>query len=326
MLAIRSDGSRLTADASTPNPDPTPGHALLSLRLATLSHDDLRAARPDSGFVGTLGHECIATVERISPDERTPTDAPKRLNNARVLLQPSIPCARCELCQRGLAAHCPSALLPGRKGLNGCLSERFTAPIHALTPIPDALDDERAIMAYALARALHHARVAALSSTAWATVMGDGPDALLSAQVLSRDHPATRLLAREESAIALCAKWGLKHRDASEAGRRQDQDLVLLASRTPSDFPLALSFLKPRATLLLAEPPSAPVSLEDAHAREIRILSSHAASLADAIPLLTSGAVDVAPLLGKRYRLQDAPLAFRDLAQERGPRKPVITP
>ncbi len=326
MLAIRSDGSRLSADHSTPNPDLKPGHALLRLRLATLSHDDLRAARPDSAFVGILGHECVASVERVSPDDRTPPDAPKRLANARVLIQPSIPCARCETCLRGLAAQCPNALLPGRKALDGCLAERLTVPIHALLPIPDAIEDERAVLAYTLARAIHHARVAAPSTSAWVTVLGDGPDALLAAHILSRDHPATRLLAREESAIALCAKWGLKHRETAEAGRRHDQDLVLLASRAPSDFALALSLLKPRATLLLAESPAAPVALDDAHDREIRILPSHAASLHDAVAILAARAADVTPLLAKRYRLQDAPLAFRDYAQERGPRKPLIAP
>lgn len=326
MLAIRSDGARLLADASSPAPDAAPGRSLLRLRLATLGPDDLFAARPSSGFVGVLGHEVVASVERVMADDRTPADTARKLTGARVLVQPSIPCAKCETCQRGLASHCPDALRPGRNGLDGALAERFVAPAHALVPLPDSVDDERAVMAYALARALHHARVAAPAGSAWITVIGDGSEALLCAMLLTREHPSARLLAREESAIALCAKWGIKHRDAAEAGRRQDQDVVVLVSDAPADFALAVSLLRPRATLLLARPPASPVSLSAAHESELRVLSSCGATLSDAVSLLSTNAVDVAALMGKRHRLADAPLAFRDLAQERGPRKPLIVP
>lgn len=324
MFAIRSDGARLLADGSAPAPELGAGQALLSLRVASLGPEDLRAASPGSGFSGVLGHECVATVERVLPDARLTAEAARRLGGARALVQSSIPCASCETCQRGLAAHCPKALLPGRRGMGGALAERFSAPASALVVVPDGVDDERAVMAYALARAMHHARVAAPAASAWITVIGDSPEAALCAALLAKDHPSARLLAREESTISLCAKWGVKHRDAAEAGRRRDQDVVVVASDSAADFALGCSLLRARGTLLLGRAPSAGVSLEELHAREARLLCSSGGSLQDALALLASGGVDVSGLAGVRRRLSDGALAFRDASQERGARKSLI--
>jgi hypothetical protein len=73
-------------------------------------------------------------------------------------------------------------------------------------------------------------------------VLGDGPLGLVMVQVMSRLNASVRLIGRHADKLAICEKWGVKHRLADEVGRRDDQDVVVDAPAPTGLSPRCNSF------------------------------------------------------------------------------------
>jgi threonine dehydrogenase-like Zn-dependent dehydrogenase len=128
----------------------------------------------------------------------------------------------------------------------------------------------------------------------------------------------------------------MRSRAISEPGRRQDQDVVIDCTGSSAGLKLALQFVRPRGIVLLKSPgagvpfppgqaPPAPpppaagdgcpawaegVDLTPAVVNEVHIMGCRDASIADGLGVLTDLPVDVASLVSKRLKLDDAPAAF----------------
>ncbi|MBX3376106.1 MAG: alcohol dehydrogenase catalytic domain-containing protein [Phycisphaeraceae bacterium] len=352
MRAIRFDGARAVVDPRAEDPIPGPGEAVVRpVRMGVSAFDAMVAhgakhggsapgpstasgaagtpgqrgeARDhgtgwkpvprEAGGLLTLGHRFVGVVEDLG--EGADKEQRKRWVGKRVVGSINIVCSRCDLCRAGLGAHCRARRVLGVNGWDGCFAERFKLPLRNLCEVPREVDDDRAVFAEPLAGAVHTGQVVRVEGKTYVTVLGDGIDALLCAQVLARMNASVRLLGVRPERFGLCEKWGVKHRHAAEVGRRQDQDVVVDCTGTAAGLGLALGLVRPRGKVVMRSEmrPSGSeggwvwgegVDLGMVASGEVEVVGARCGSIADAVGVLARGEVDVLSLIARRGRLSD---------------------
>jgi len=320
VRAVRYDGQSVFVDGSAPDPVAGSGDALVRPTLNAIDAIDLSIVRGETPFAGVIGRRFVGLVEDAS--------GPRGAGwvGRRVVASPAIVDPESEYARRGLGAHDPDRGMLGAHEHDGALADRVVVPITSLTVVPDELEDEQAVFAVPVARALHAARLVRVEGRAFITILGDTPDALLCAQVMTRLNASVRVLGTNHASLALCERWGVKHRPEHEAGRRHDQDVVVDGVCTPESVELACALCRPRGTVIL-KPEAPPVSggagstlagvdLSPALSNEIEIRPAVAHAMGEAVALLASGAIDAMPLIGRRFDLADAVGALRAASAE----------
>lgn len=304
-LRYRPDTRSVALDPSAPDPKPAPGDALIRVTLASLDPSDLVNTQGASKPF-TLGHQFVGVVESVVDKAHAP------LVSRRVVSQPHIPCAACDLCRGGAPAHCRSRRVLGSPSLDGALAQRVAIPARALVLVPDSIDDESALLAVPLASALHAARQVRLDRKAFVTVIGDNLIALLCAQVMAKRNATVRLLGQHAERMEICEKWGVRHRPLHEAGRRADQDVVIECTGTHTGLGAAIGLLKPRGLLIAKTLPAAPFPFDLAPVidNELELVGSAVGSVNDAIASLAAGDIEITGLAPTRLNLDAAPAAL----------------
>lgn len=295
---------------------PKPGEAIVRVECAGLGPMEVAAAKGLVDFAGTLGHEVVGVVEKLG----SPRTHPELLGK-RVALAPCIACARCDLCLKGLSAHCRERRVLGLLEAPGGLADCVTIPVRHLVEVPHGMDPQHVIFASAVADAVHVAHLVPAERHTYVTVLGDGASALLAAQVLAKRNAAVRLIGTREERFTLCERWSIRHRHIDEPGLRADQDVVVIAIEPDSGNGLrpgdamraALGMLRPRGTLVVQGPvvsvKGLALSLDDHLGRitrdEIRLLGARTGLLAEGIDAIRRGDVDLLPFISKRADLEE---------------------
>jgi threonine dehydrogenase-like Zn-dependent dehydrogenase len=190
-----------------------------------------------------------------------------------------------------------------------------------LALVPADLDDDRAVFAFLVASAVQTARQLTIEGKPYITVLGDGPLGLVMVQVLSRLNASVRLIGRYSEKLALCEKWGVKHRHVDDIGRRADQDVVVDCTGSPAGLELALKLVRPRGAVVLKSMPAATtkvapgVDLTPFVTGEIHLIGSRFGPIGAALGMLERHEVDVLSLIARRAPLNDAANAMRHAAQ-----------
>lgn len=320
MRALRThpDGPRL--DPSTPEPIPGPGEALIRPTRLGIGEADLAAASGRGGYSGILGHEFIGVVEKVNPAR----EEHRRWEGKRAVGSINLVCGRCDLCRAGLSNHCRTRRVLGLLDKDGCFAERFTLPIANLVEVPRSIDDDRAVFAEPLASAAHAAQLVRIEGKPYVTVLGDNAAGLLAAQLMARLNASVRVLGDSPGKFSLCEKWGVKHRHAEEAGRRQDQDVVIDCTGTAAGLLLATRLVRPRGKIILKSEPADPEgdasrnhgpAVDAIVAHELEVIGARCGRIADAVDLLASGAVDVLSLATARLKFAEAVEAMKRARQ-----------
>jgi threonine dehydrogenase-like Zn-dependent dehydrogenase len=154
-------------------------------------------------FPQVLGHEVVATVERVGPAVRA------RRPGERVVLNPWLSCVTrglplCEWCQRGDLAQC----LNFRRGVieagihhgnsrqaTGGFAPLLPAHESQCIPIPEGVSDESAVLADPFSVSLHSVLQAPPPPGGTALVYGCGTLGLCAVAILRALHPGARVLA-----------------------------------------------------------------------------------------------------------------------------------
>lgn len=304
----RSAGLALCFDGREPALHPAmaptraaPGEVLFRPSVVLIDARDRAAAAPGSAFRGVLGHRAVGSLDGGAA--------------GLVLTAPHIVCAVCDLCRSGLSAHCRLRRTLGLAGRDGVLSQTVSLPATVARAVPAGVSPEAALFAPDVGRALLVARRAALASRAFVTVVGDGPLALITAQVLARENARVRVLGRIPGREEPCERWGVKHRPVDEAGRRGDQDLVIVCSDDPCDFEVASAQVRPRGVIAITPPAGSieatPEALAACVRREATLLPADWGDIDEGLALLASGSPDTSRLISERLSLANAPRAFQ---------------
>lgn len=304
------DGKNPALNTSHPAPTPLTGEAVIRpLRLA-ISTLDLRSIRSDAPHRGVLGHEFVGVVESINGKDA------HSLTGKRVVGSINTLCGECDLCLRGLSVHCRSRTLMGLQNRDGCFADAFTLPAGNLVAVPDAIDDDHAVFAHVLAAAIQAARQLTIEGKPYITVLGDGPLGLLAVQIMAKLNASVRLIGKHNEKLAICEKWGIKHRHVDDIGRRADQDVVVDCTGSPEGLALSMQLVRPRGKILLKSlhGPDARCNLSPLVTHEIELIGSHFGPISEAIALLARREVDVVSLISKRANFNHAADAWKAAA------------
>ena len=315
MRALVFDGQQARvderyADACAGGAPLPSGEALIRPLLAGVCSTDLEICRGYMGFTGVLGHEFVGIVEQVAEDV---SPRAKELVGKRVVGTINCVCGKCDMCTGGLSNHCRRRTVLGIAGRDGCFAERFMLPAVNLLPVPDSVDDDRAVFTEPLAAAcaiMHQLRV---EGRPLVTVLGDGRLGLLVAQVMARLNATVRVVGKHPEKLARCERWGIKHRLVSDITPRADQDIVVDCTGSSSGLELAMAMVRPRGRLVLKTTVAdgTPVNLAPLVINEIQLIGSRCGPFPDALSLLASEAVDVVSLISRRVKLANAAEALR---------------
>jgi len=325
MKALARRGTDVLLDTDRPAPDPGPGEVLVRPTLAAVAQADLAAARGEPAaidFQGVLGHRFVGVVESAVDDRHA------ALVGQRVVADPFVVDPASELARRGLARHEPTRALIGLKARDGCFADAIALPAANLATVPDAVTDDAAVFAVPLAAAIHASRIVRLEGRTFITVLGDGLDALLCAQVMAKLNHTVRLLATREDRLAIAERWGVRRRPVGEAGLRHDQDVVIDCTADPAMVARAFGMVRPRGTVVLKqEPLPLPLSTPGPGAapgpnltpvilNELELVGASLGRVAEAVPELASGELDLTGLITKRHKLAEGVASLRTAAAD----------
>lgn len=313
MQAITFDGKNIKHLNSRPDPEPTGGDLLIRPSRMGVCSTDLEIAKGYMGFKGVLGHEFVGVVEAAAP--KAPKDVRQWIGK-RVVGSINCVCSRCDMCRAGLREHCRQRTVLGIAGRDGCFADAFLLPARNLLEVPDHIDDDHAVFAEPLAAACQILRQLTVEGRPYITVLGDGRLGLLCAQVLTQLNATVRCVGKHPEKLDLCGKWGVKHRLLDDVGLRQDQDIVVDCTGSPTGLVTAMQMVRPRGTIVLkttvaTTPDSKPIDLSPLVINEINLIGSRCGPFSEALALLASGKVDVLSLITRRMKLADGAEALR---------------
>jgi threonine dehydrogenase-like Zn-dependent dehydrogenase len=310
MRALIFDQS-LSFDPRRREPAAEDGDTLLRVRQAGVCSTDLEITRGYMGFKGILGHEFVADV--ISSPQ-------KELVGQRVAGEINIVCGRCDMCLSGLSNHCRDRSVLGILKHDGAFADYVRLPAVNLHVIPSTVDDDQAVFVEPLAAAFQitkqlgpQGRNGSNEGRKWVTVLGDGRLGLLCAQVLRNAGYPVRLIGKHPDKLAICEKWSIRSRLLSDISPRHDQDIVVDCTGSADGFEMAMQMVRPRGTLVLKSTVAAgkAINLAPLVIDEISVIGSRCGPFKEAIRALAEKEIDVASLIYRRMKFDQALEAMR---------------
>ncbi len=299
MKSLYYDGKISLKDI--PQPEPSPGEALIKTRLAGFCATDREIAAGYMNFKGVPGHEFVGEV--VQADE-------SGWVGKRVVGEINAGCGECEYCRKDLARHCPTRTTLGIMGRNGVFAEYFTLPAVNLLEIPDEIPDRAAVFIEPLAAALEIAEQIRLEPEWGALIIGDGKLAALIAQTL-RLHGINLLVAGKiPKKTALFSRWGID--TTLQTPPAASFDIVIEASGSPGGWENAVKAVKPRGTIVLKSTYHGALDFNPAPlvVNEITLLGSRCGRFPPAIRLLKQGLIETEPLISRVFPFEQILKAF----------------
>ena len=301
--------------ASRARPVLAPDQVLVRPTCALLTPLEREVARGLGSAVGgarMLGTSCVGVVEDAS------RAGGLLAKGARVVVQPVFACGRCERCMGGLAMHCGMRTILGIDDASGALGELIVVPAAACVPLAKDLDDERAVFAPMLARALEAVRRGGVDKKTYASVLGGDLLAVLTTLVAVEENQFARLVATNEATLGIGEQFGIRHRALAETGRRGDQELVIDTTGSAETIAAACRMARARGHVVVAGISArAPIAVDLSQIAldELEIHGAGFGPLGGAIDRLARRAIDPAPLVSRRIGLADCAKGLALLAE-----------
>lgn len=341
---VYSDIRQVTLE-TRPEPVPAPEEALLRVRATGICGSDL------AGFLGlsprrqpplVLGHEVVGTIAAMP--QQPPAGGgnwPFRLGQ-RVVANPLLSCGRCAACAVGATNICADWRLIGMDKLPGAFADYVSIPARNLFPLPDDLDDSRAVMIEPLANGVHLFRLITRHNCGTLALFGAGTQGCLMlsfARLLGyRDIAVVDVnLQRLEVAGDLGAKYRINASEIDPIAAIQDcfgaegADIVIDAHGDQATRSACIRAARKGGEILL-------LGLHEVHAtldvaaivrNELRLQGSYAFTAADfaqSKQRIESGDVDLSPWTEVRP-LEEGQAAFDKLTSNPGSTlKILLTP
>ncbi|MEU8507147.1 alcohol dehydrogenase catalytic domain-containing protein [Streptomyces brevispora] len=294
-------------------PEPEPDQTLVKVAFSGVCGSDL--AKITKSPIPTPGHTWRPGHEVVGWDLSTPS-------GPLVVIDPLVPCGSCASCTTGAVHLCPGILRLGWD-LPGGFAEFVVAPRRNVLPLPEGADPAQAVLADALAVAIHgircglsHHRPGNLA------VVGSGPLALCSAAYAASQGWSVTVLVRNAGKLTVVDD----HIDASftslHEAPRNGFDAVVDAASGRDDRPLdaALSLVRDGGTVLVqnAYDPGVRLhhDLRNVFRRSITITGSFSycrrhgtGDLPEALQMLSQRPAWADPLVRCRFPLRSLPSA-----------------
>lgn len=313
--------------------EPGPGQVLLAVAAGGICGSDMHYL--SNGGIGTirvrepiiLGHEASGVVAAVGDgvDVLSPGD--------KVAINPSRPCGECTYCAEGLPMHClnmrfnGSAMrLPHEQGL---FRDRIVVDATQCIKLTAEADLGAVACAEPLAVCLHAARMAGEIADKRVLVTGAGPIGSLCVAVAAAAG-ASEIVVTDlhDAVLSVATKLGATRvinvsRDGAKMERYSEGkghfDIAFECSAAEPAMKSAISALRPRGALIqVGVVGDTPLPINALVAKEIRLQGSHRfhEEFAEAVDAITSGHIDVEPIITACYPVEKAKEAF-EIAADR---------
>ncbi|MCG6883153.1 MAG: L-idonate 5-dehydrogenase [Silicimonas sp.] len=311
--------------------EPGPGQVLVGIAAGGICGSDMHYL--SQGGIGTirvrepiiLGHEASGRVIAVG-------DGVEGLGAGdKVAINPSRPCGTCVYCAEGLPMHClnmrfnGSAIrLPHEQGL---FRDRIVIEATQCLRLADDADLGAVACAEPLAVCLHAAKMAGDIRGKRVLVCGAGPIGILCAAAASEAGAAEVVVTDLHDAVLAVAKeMGATRvinvaKEANEMERYAEEKgyfhLAFECSAAAPAIKSAIAALRPRGVLVqVGVVGDTPMPINMLVAKEIRVQGTHRfhEEFSEAVEAITSGHIDVRPIITMHYSMEDAIEAFRTAA------------
>jgi L-iditol 2-dehydrogenase len=339
MKALRVGGPGQVIWVDQAEPQVGPGEVLLQPLVCGICSSDIKTVQRGNqgGNPWALGHELVGRIIATGDGAHYPA-------GQRVVAAPYVPCGTCYFCLHQQPTLCQHLF---DQGLDpGGLAERVRIPRplaeRGLLPVPAALSSEIAALTEPVACCVQAVEACGVAAGDTVLVVGDGPMGLINAAV-ARACGASRVIvagltpARLELAAAHYADVTIHvgQEDLTQKVRSltdgRGADVVLVAVSSPEAALSGLSALRRGGAFnAFAGTPTGtnmPLDLHGLHYDEWRLTGSFGVApqhLQRALDLLSSGQVDVGPLITGRFPFAEAPVAVEHMARQIGMKAVVM--
>ena len=345
MLAasLRSPGALVLDER--PIPTLGPRDVLLSVEATTLCGTDLRIAtgQKTNGVTPgvVLGHEIAARVWRVGSDLTAGVDVPAP--GTQVGLAPEIACGHCTPCTSGRSNVCANMRLFGT-GVDGGLADFILIPEEALaciTPVAREIAPPHLALAEPLSCCMRATTRLPIESDSRVLVLGTGPIGLIhcalavcaGARVMACGRQARLEPARAIGAeLTTSAQGEDLVREVLTWTDGVGADVVIIAVGAPGLVPVAAQCARigGHIPFFAGFPAGAMAQIDPnlVHYRELTLSGSANATLDDyaaAVEALSSGRIDLSPLITHEYELSDVSDAL-DAVRTRAGLKVAVRP
>ena len=287
-----------------------------------------------------MGHEGAGIIEQVGADVRDykPGD--------RVTFDSTVYCGQCEFCRRGEVNLCDNRQVLGVScgdyRRNGAFAELVAVPARILYRLPEKFPFAEAAMLEAVSVALHAVRITQVKGGESVLVIGAGMIGLLTAQAARAAGCKPVMIADVDSArLKLAEEVGISHTLHLSGKELIDEvlrrtggngvDVVLEAVGRSETVVASIECVRRGGTVTLIGniQPEVPLPLQRVVTREVRLQGSCASAgeYTEAIRLMSSGAINVKPLISAMSSLEQASDWFHRLHnREPGLLKVIVAP
>jgi threonine dehydrogenase-like Zn-dependent dehydrogenase len=306
-------------DVPDPRPRSRPAEALVRVRSAGICGTDLKVL---SGKVPAhrpvvLGHEVMGVVEVPAAGSEIPV-------GARVVIDPSLSCGACDVCERDLPHLCPRGGLMGRDR-DGGFAELIAVPPARLHVLPDGISDADAVGVQMLSTVVHGQALLSPQLGQSALVVGLGATGLLHVRLLaargvspvigvSRSAAKRALASQLGATVTATPDEALKAVATATAGRGVEIAVECVGQRDA--LVQTMTAAGPGSTVLIfgtIAPSADGMPTYDWYLKELTLKATRAARPRDftaAVRAIRDGLVNPSTLITSTYALADAAAAL----------------
>lgn len=346
MRAVVFDGPGSVAVREVPDAAVVdPEDAVLRVDLAAICRSDLHFVHGKAPLErgDTIGHEAVGVVEAVGADVRNVA------LGDRAVAAFDIACGRCWFCRNGQTQLCRDFRMLGAGifggGLGGAQAELVRIPVADtnLLPVPDDLDDERALfLGDVLTTGYYGAAMSDIRQADTVAVVGAGPVGFFAVQaalvhgagqVLALDLQPDRL-ERAAKAGALPVNITDRHPQTAVDERTDGRgaDVAIEAVGEPAALETAVDVVRRGGIVTVlgmytGESVQMPAGVWWTRAIQVRFAGPcpvHA-WWRPAMDAVLDGRIDPLPIISHRLSLDDAPLGY-ELFDSRQASKVLLQP
>ncbi len=285
-----------------PIPERLPGQALIRMELAGICNTDIEIIQGYSNFRGILGHEFVGMVAEA--DDQS-------LVGKRVVGSIDVACGECKFCREGEPDFCSNKKTMGMHRWQGCLADYVVLPEANLVIVPDNVSSVAAVFTEPVSSALQILEQATITPDDAVIVLGDGKLGLVTAQAFKIRGLNVTVLGKHIDKLAKASKFGVNCDFVDEFSGRAD--VVIDCTGNPEGLAKAIDLVRPRGVVVIKSlyHNSGKLNLGGIVSKELTCIGSRQGSMAKAMELLATGAMDVDSLVEAVYPAADIAGAFK---------------
>ncbi|XP_076056952.1 sorbitol dehydrogenase-like isoform X2 [Oratosquilla oratoria] len=268
-----------------------------------------------------LGHEAAGTVVKCGQNVKNlkPGD--------RVAIEPGVPCRMCEFCKGGQYNLCPDIFFCSTPPDDGNLCQFYKHAADFCFKLPDHVTLEEGAFCEPLSVGVHACRRAGVKLGSVVLICGAGPIGLVS-MLVAKAMGASKICITDiaENRLNIAKQMGAHHTllvdssNAEELASRvhavmgKEPTITIECSGAESSIRLGILATKSGGMLVLVGlgPPEIKMPIVNAAVREVDIrgIFRYANCYPVALEMISSGKVDVKPLITHRFALEETIQAF----------------